>query len=201
MTPTKRLFDILASSILIVLLAPLGAWIAWRIWRREGGPIFYLSERMQTPTRGFLLYKFRSMTPDDADSGVSGGDKSHRITPTGAWLRRTRLDELPQLINVLRGDISMVGPRPPLRMYVERFPEVYAEVLRSRPGLTGLASLHYHRHEALLVGRARSAPETDTIYCRACIPRKARLDLIYQKHANLCLDLVILFRTVAVVLR
>ncbi|MFN3953644.1 MAG: sugar transferase [Pararhodobacter sp.] len=196
MTPAKRLFDILAALVLLALLAPLMGAIALAILLRDGAPVLYVSERMRGPAEGFRFYKFRTMRPDPADSGVSGADKSTRITPTGAFLRRTRLDELPQLWNLLRGDISLVGPRPPLREYVERFPDVYARVLRSRPGITGLATVHFHAHEQRLLARSRSRAETDAIYCRACIPRKARLDLIYQRRNTLCFDVVILLRTV-----
>ena len=99
---------------------------------------------------------------------------------TGRFLRRSRLDEVPQLWNVLKGDMSFVGPRPPLRLYVERFPELYAKVLQSRPGVTGLATLVFHRHEEKLLAACRSAAETDAVYARRCVPRKARIDLIYQ---------------------
>ena len=196
MTPAKRAFDLACALVLAVLLAPVIAAVAVAILVLDGRPVLYLSERMKTPTRGFGLVKFRTMKPDPGDSGVSGGDKAARITRTGAFLRRTRLDELPQLWNVIAGDISFVGPRPPLRQYVERFPEVYGEVLRSRPGITGMASIYFHAHEEHLLARSRSRAETDAIYSRACIPRKARLDLIYQRHQSLCLDIALMLKTV-----
>lgn len=196
MTPAKRLFDILAALTLAVLLAPVILVTALVLLILDGRPIFYVAERMKTPTQGFNLIKFRTMKPALQDSGVSGGEKTARITRTGRFLRRTRLDEFPQLWNVLRGDISLVGPRPPLRQYVERFPRIYGEVLKSRPGITGLASVYFHAHEERLLARSRSRAETDAIYCRACIPRKARLDLIYQKQRTLCMDVALLFKTV-----
>lgn len=196
MTPAKRLFDILAAMTLAVLLAPVILVTALVLLILDGRPIFYVAERMKTPTQGFNLIKFRTMKPALQDSGVSGGEKTTRITRTGRFLRRTRLDEFPQLWNVLRGDISLVGPRPPLRQYVERFPRIYGEVLKSRPGITGLASVYFHAHEERLLARSRSRAETDAIYCRACIPRKARLDLIYQKQRTLCMDVALLFKTV-----
>lgn len=196
MTPTKRLFDILGSLLLGLVLLPVVALIGLLILLVDGRPVFYLSERMQTPRHAFKLVKFRTMAPTAADSGVTGGDKSGRVTRTGRFLRRTRLDELPQLWNILRGDISFVGPRPPLRQYVERYPEIYSAVLRSRPGVTGLASIVYHRHEELMLGRCRTMEETDAVYSRACIPRKARLDMIYQGNRTLCLDLVLMSKTV-----
>jgi lipopolysaccharide/colanic/teichoic acid biosynthesis glycosyltransferase len=151
---------------------------------------------MKTPTEGFGLVKFRTMSVTEADSGVSGGDKTARITGTGAMLRGKRLDELPQLWNVLKGDISFVGPRPPLRQYVDRFPDTYRAVLKSRPGVTGLASVRYHAHEERLLARTTTPEETDAVYARACVPRKARLDLIYQMHQSLCFDMAIMWETV-----
>jgi lipopolysaccharide/colanic/teichoic acid biosynthesis glycosyltransferase len=151
---------------------------------------------MKTPTEGFNLVKFRTMKPVTDDSGPSGGDKSYRITRTGGFLRRTRLDELPQLWNVLKGDISFVGPRPPLRQYVEAYPEIYTQVMKSRPGITGLASIYFSAHEERLLSSCRSGEETDRVYRRMCIPRKAHLDRIYQKNRNICFDVVLMLRTV-----
>ena len=196
MTFSKRLLDIIGSIALLVLLGPFILLTALVILVLDGRPVFYISERMKTPSEGFDLIKFRTMKPVAGDSGVSGGDKTDRITRTGPFLRRTRVDELPQLWNVLRGDISFIGPRPPLRQYVERFPELYAQVLKSRPGVSGLASIYFHAHEEHLLARSRSREETDEIYCRACIPRKARLDLIYQANRNLCVDIALMLKTV-----
>lgn len=195
MTGSKRAFDLAFGLTLALALAPLAALVALVVLLVDGRPVLFLSERMTAPDKAFSLIKFRTMTPADADQGVSGGDKTDRITRSGRILRRTHLDELPQLWNVICGDISLVGPRPPLRRYVERFPKLYARVLRSRPGLTGLATLRFHAHETRLLAKSRSAAETDAIYCRACVPRKARLDLIYQRHRTLCFDLVLLFQT------
>ena len=196
MTPAKRIFDILVALLLGALLAVPVVLTALVILIMDGRPVFYISERMKTPTQGFRLIKFRTMKTVAADSGVSGGDKATRVTRTGRFLRRSRLDEVPQLLNVLRGDISFVGPRPPLRQYVERFPDLYAQVLQSRPGVTGLASVYFHAHEEFLLAKAQDAAETDAIYARACVPRKARLDLIYQRQHNLCMDAMIMLKTV-----
>lgn len=200
MTIGKRLFDIaLALLLALVLALPFGVLLIVLLLR-EGRPVFYVSERMRAPGRPFRLWKLRTMTVVVADSGVSGGDKAARITPMGRLLRRSRLDEVPQLWNVLKGDMSFVGPRPPLRSYVERFPDLYAQVLRSRPGITGLATLHYHAHEERLLRACGSAAETDAVYARRCVPRKAALDLIYQRRRNLCLDLALLWQTASRVL-
>ena len=201
MTPAKRALDLIAALLLVALLAlPFSLLLLWLLLK-QGRPVFYVAERMRAPGRPFRLWKLRTMTVARADSGVSGGDKAARITPTGRFLRRSRLDEIPQLWNVLRGDMSFVGPRPPLRQYVERFPDLYAQVLRSRPGITGLATLHYHRHEERLLARCHSAAETDALYARACVPRKARLDLIYQRHRTICFDLALMAETLTRALR
>ncbi len=197
MSLTKRLFDIGFALLILPVIGLLGLLVLAALALTQGRPYFYAAERMKTPDTAFRLWKFRTMTVVATDAGVSGGDKAGRITPVGRLLRRFRLDELPQLWNILRGDISFVGPRPPLRSYVERFPGIYAEVLKSRPGVTGLASIHYHRHEEWLLARSRSAAETDRLYCRICIPAKAKLDLIYARHASVCLDLRLIGRTIA----
>lgn len=196
MTPTKRLFDISAAIFLGIVLLPLIVVTAMVVLWKDGWPVFYRSERMKTPQQSFQLVKFRTMKLVARDSGVSGGDKADRITRTGAYLRRKRIDEVPQLWNVLKGDISFVGPRPPLRAYVERFPALYAEVLKSRPGITGLATIAFHRHEEWLLARSQSPEETDAIYARACVPRKARLDLIYRQRRGFCLDWILLLKAV-----
>ena len=200
MTPAKRLLDItLAIVIGLALAVPFAGLLVWLLIT-QGRPLFHVSERMKTPTQSFNLWKLRTMRPALADSGVSGGDKADRITPTGRLLRRTRMDEIPQLWNILRGDMSFVGPRPPLRQYVERFPDIYGPVLRSRPGVTGLASLHFHRHEEALLRDCKTPAETDAVYVRRCIPRKAHLDMIYQTRRTICLDLLLMIQTAKKVL-
>lgn len=197
MTPGKRAMDLGIALLLALLLWPVALVIAGLILLRDGRPVLYLSERMKTDVEPFQLWKFRTMTVVEGDSGVSGGDKVNRLTRTGRVLRRTRLDELPQLWNVIRGDISFVGPRPPLRLYVERFPELYREVLKSRPGITGLATLYFHRHEEHLLSLCRTAIETDAVYARRCVPRKAALDLMYQRNRSAMMDLRLMAMTAA----
>jgi len=201
MTWRKRIFDLFFASLLVLILGPiLLALLLWLLVK-QGRPIFYVAERMKGVDQPFDLWKLRTMTVVDQDAGVSGGDKTARITPIGAWLRRRRLDEFPQLYNILKGDLSFVGPRPPLRDYVERHREIYGHVLQSPPRVTGLASIAYHRHEALLLERCDSAEETDQVYSRSCVPTKARLDLIYQRHQNMCYDFDLVFQTIGNIFR
>ena len=197
MTPGKRLFDLTIALFLAALLSPLIVLLCLVLLVVEGGPVFYIAERMASPTCSFGLVKFRTMRPVAQVGGVTGGDKSARMSGLHRVLRRTRADELPQLWNVLTGDMSLVGPRPPLREYVEAFPELYTKVLRSRPGMTGLASLLFHAHEERLLAACKTPAETDAVYRRRCVPRKARIDMIYQTKRSACLDLVLVLRTAA----
>lgn len=200
MTISKRLSDIVLALVLAALLIVPFSILLIVLALIEGRPLFYVAERMKAPGQPFALWKLRTMRLAAGDSGVSGGDKSARITRMGRFLRRSRLDEVPQLWNVLRGDMSFVGPRPPLRLYVEKFPDVYARVLQSRPGITGLATLEFHAQEERLLAPCRNPQETDAVYSRRCVPRKARLDLIYQANRSFCFDLSLMGRTVGRVL-
>ena len=196
-TPAKRAADILLAVLLSLILAlPFALLILYLLWA-EGRPVFYVAERMRAPDRPFALWKLRTMSVAPAEAGVSGGNKTSRITATGRFLRRSRLDEVPQLYNVLKGDMSFVGPRPPLRIYVERFPQIYAQVLQSRPGITGLATLVFHRHEEKLLAQCHSAAETDAVYARRCVPRKARIDMIYQRRRSVWMDFGLMALTLA----
>lgn len=199
----KRVFDILLAVIGLVVTTPLIIGITIAILWRDGGPVFYVAERMKTPDQPFNVIKLRTMSnvPHDENSGVTGGHKSNRITPIGHKLRRFRLDELPQFINVLRGDMGFVGPRPPLRQYTNAFPQLYGKVLQSRPGVTGLESLHYHRVEERVIASATTPAQTEAIYTARCIPRKAALDLIYQRHASICFDAAIIWQTLRRILK
>lgn len=201
MTVNKRVFDLLVAIILGVFLLPIMAITSFLVLLLDGRPVFYISERMKTTDQGFALIKFRTMKPVESDTGVSGGEKQDRITKTGGFLRKTRLDEIPQIWNVLRGDISFVGPRPPLRQYVERFPEVYGDVLKSRPGITGMASIYFHACEERVLSRTNDSVETDLVYSKFCIPWKARLDLIYQSNRSICFDMRLMAATIFRVFR
>lgn len=196
MTWRKRIFDLFFASLLVVILGPVILALVVYIYLKQGRPLFYVAERMKAPDQPFGLVKFRTMTVVDADQGVSGAHKASRVTPLGARLRAKRMDEFPQLWNIIKGDLSFVGPRPPLREYVERFPDIYDDVLKSRPGVTGLATIRFHKHEDRLLERCTTAEQTDDIYCRICVPRKAKLDLIYQRHQNMCYDFDLVFQTI-----
>lgn len=195
MRASKRLIDLILIVILsAILVVPFSILLVVMIVK-EGFPLFYVAKRMKGIGQPFWLWKLRTMTVSGAEAGVSGGDKLVRITPLGAFIRRARMDEVPQLWNVLKGDMSFVGPRPPLPEYVERFPKIYAQVLKSPTGITGLASLRYHGVEERLLAACQTAEETDRVYAEICVPAKARLDLLYQKNWSICLDLNLIWQT------
>lgn len=196
MTAGKRLLDLVLALLLGLLLLPVLIALLTALALSEGRPLFYVSERMRSPTRSFSLIKLRTMpTGADKIGGVTGGDKQRRMSRLHRLMRRSRADEIPQLWNVIRGDMSMVGPRPPLRRYVEDYPDLYSAVLQSRPGITGLASLVFHAHEEHILATCTTPQETDAIYRRRCVPAKARLDLIYARHRSLCWDMELIGRT------
>lgn len=196
---SKRVFDVVFVCLLLIPLSFVMAVVALILLVAQGRPILYSADRMRAPGVSFRQYKFRTMLLQEDDFGATGAHKHWRITPMGRFLRRSRIDELPQLFNILRGDMSFVGPRPPLREYVERFPAIYSQVLQSRPGVTGLATLIYHRHEDRIMARCKSAEATEAAYYRRCLPAKLRIDLIYQRHRTMALDLWILWNTVKIV--
>jgi lipopolysaccharide/colanic/teichoic acid biosynthesis glycosyltransferase len=193
----KRAFDLGFGLAIFLPGLPIFLTVAALVWLKDGRPVFHLSRRMRSPGRAFWLIKFRTMAADvgDLDNTVLGGDKAGRITALGAKLRRARLDEAPQLLNVLWGDMSFIGPRPPPRRYVDMFPELYAKVLRSKPGITGLATIMFHTHEEWLLSGVTDPAEVERIYTTRCIPRKARLDLLYQRRASVSLDAYLLWLT------
>ena len=201
MTLRKRVFDITLSLALLIPLSLVMAVVALVLLVAQGRPLLYIAPRMRAPGEQFDLLKFRTMLCEESDFGATGAHKHWRITRVGRILRRTRIDELPQLFNILRGDMSFVGPRPPLREYVERFPALYTQVLRSRPGVTGLATMIYHAHEDRIMAGCQTAEATEAAYYRRCLPTKLRLDLIYQRRRTLRMDIWIIWNTVMTVLR
>jgi lipopolysaccharide/colanic/teichoic acid biosynthesis glycosyltransferase len=186
----KRGVDIAASAVSLVLLAPVMLSVALAIRLSSNGPILFRQQRMGRGFRPFTILKFRSMTHGSEGPAITvGGDA--RVTDLGRFLRYTKLDELPQLINVLRGDMSLVGPRPELARYVELFKQEYAEILSVRPGITDFASFQYRDEEQIL---ARSAdPERE--YSEVILPIKVELGKRYVRRAGLGFDLGIILKT------
>jgi|GEM_PF-852470 lipopolysaccharide/colanic/teichoic acid biosynthesis glycosyltransferase len=165
----------------------------------QGRPFLHRSERMRDADTAFFLLKIRTMRPaEQADDEPLGGHNTARVTAIGAVLRRTRLDELPQILNVLTGDIGFVGPRPPLRKHVAACPRRYRRVLTAtRPGITGLATVLVHKREERLLSRCQTFRETEDVYLTHCLPMKLRIEAIYLRNRSLWLDLRIIWRTFA----
>lgn len=188
----KRTFDIVLSAIALVLLAPLLLLIAAAVTLSSPGGAFFSQARVGRFGREFRLLKFRSMRPgSEAKGQLTVGGRDPRITGIGYWLRRTKLDELPQLWNVLKGDMSIVGPRPEVPRYVRLYTPEQRAVLAVRPGLTSLASLEYIDESDIL---ARSS-DPERAYIERVMPAKLALDLRYVREGSLWLDLRIIART------
>lgn len=194
----KRLFDIVVAAAALIVLCPLFAIIAVLIKWDSNGPVFFKQSRIGRHFRPFSIYKFRTMLWDAWATGplLTVGDDP-RITRVGRWLRRTKLDELPQLINVLSGDMSFVGPRPEVERYVRLFRTEYTEILQVRPGITDLASLKY-RGESTLLARSLK-PEEE--YVTRILPDKLRLGQQYVRELSLGRDVMLIARTLAAVVR
>lgn len=190
---TKRLFDVVASSVALVVLSPVFLTVGVLIRLGSPGPVFFRQKRVGLGFRPFWVYKFRTMVPDAASQGpiTWGGSRDPRITSVGRVLRRTKLDELPQLVNVLKGEMSLVGPRPEVPEYVELFREDYREILKAKPGITDFASLRFY-DEAALLARA-AVPEE--VYVKDILPEKILLSRHYVQSASFWVDLGVIFKT------
>ena len=189
----KRTFDIAASLVGLILLAPIFAAVALLLKLSGRGPVFFVQERVGRNFRPFRIYKFRTMVVGAEGMGpgvTASGDP--RVTRLGRILRKTKVDELPQLFNVLRGDMSLVGPRPELPQYVSLFQEEYAEILTVRPGITDLASITY-RDESPLLAESLDPEEQ---YVRVILPEKLRLAMEYVARSSFLYDLKLIFMTI-----
>ena len=190
----KRLFDILASLFGLVVFSPLLVLIAVWVKLDSAGPVFYRGIRGGRHGKPFSIFKFRSMVQDaDKIGGPSTSGDDMRVTRSGKFIRACKLDELSQLINVLRGDMSLVGPRPEVFWKVEKFNEQERQTLDLRPGITDWASIWNSDEGGVLEG----AGDADAMYERVIWPTKLKLQLHYQKTRNMWIDLKIIFFTIA----
>jgi len=192
----RRAFEFVCAAAGLLLLSPLLALLAAAIKLEDGGPVFYAQARVGRDFCLFRLLKFRSMTPDAERRGLSiTTARDPRVTRVGTLLRRYKLDELPQLWNVLRGDIGLVGARPEVDRYVALFRPQYSEILRDRPGITDPASLAFRNESELLAGA-----DAEDAYIGQILPRKLELSLEYARRRTLLSDLGVILRTLATVL-
>ena len=188
----KRLFDIVSSGIGLLCLAPV--FVVMAIWIKldSRGPVFYRQTRVGRYGRDFRIFKFRSMrVGSDKGRQITVGEKDPRITRFGYFIRRYKIDELPQLINVFLGDMSIVGPRPEVRKYVDLYSEEQRKVFQVRPGITDLASIKYRNENELL----SQVDDPDTYYIDVIMPDKLTINLEYIRHQSFMGDIKIIFNT------
>jgi len=188
----KRIFDIFFSLLGLLILSPLFIIITIVIILDSSGKVFYKQIRVGKNNKDFLLIKFRTMHSNAEKSGLlTIGDSDKRVTKAGRSLRKYKLDELPQLFNVLAGKMSIVGPRPEVRKYVDKYTQEQLQVLKIKPGLTDYASLKYINESAILA----QAEEPEKEYINVIMPEKLRLNIKYINEMNIITDIRIIFRT------
>ena len=188
----KRLTDILFSFIGVVILSPLLIVFAILIVFDSKGDVFYRQVRVGKGSNDFILFKFRTMYINSDSKGLlTVGSRDNRITKYGHFLRKYKLDELPQLFNVLIGDMSLVGPRPEVRKYVNMYNEEQLKVLAIKPGITDYASIKYSNENELL----GNTDNPEMVYINEIMPEKLKLNLYYIKHQSFNTDIKIIFDT------
>jgi lipopolysaccharide/colanic/teichoic acid biosynthesis glycosyltransferase len=193
----KRILDITVALIGLIILAPILVAIAILIKLDSPGPVFFKGKRTGQHGKTFYILKFRSMVPDAPQKGPAITSKEDpRITRIGRVLRKTKLDELSSLVNVLKGEMSLVGPRPEDPRYVALYTPVQQQVLAVRPGITSPASLHYRDEETLLSG-----DDWEATYRERILPYKLALDLAYLQQRTVWTDLTLILKTIAKVIR
>jgi len=188
----KRIFDLLLGLLILILILPLILLIAVIIFIKDGAPVLFIQYRLGKDFKKFKLFKFRTMINDTEPTGpivTRSGDP--RITKTGKFLRKYKIDELPQLWNVIKGEMSLVGPRPERAEFVNQFQKDYRTILSIKPGITDYASLEYRNEEELL----KNSPNYEEIYIQEILPRKIQLYKAYIDNISFGTDLKIMFQT------
>ncbi len=189
----KRIFDVVASGLGLLVLSPFFLLLAVWIKLDSAGPVFYRQVRVGRYNRNFRLFKFRSMRVGSDKKGlITVGGRDPRVTRSGYFIRKYKLDELPQLINVLLGDMSLVGPRPEVRKYVEMYTSEQLHVLDVRPGITDMASIRYRNENELLA----EAEDPEAYYIREIMPDKLKINLEYVAKHSFWFDMNLIFKTI-----
>lgn len=188
----KRVFDILSSGLALILLMPVFILIALLVKLDSKGPLIFKQIRVGKGEVDFWVYKFRTMKPNSDHFLITVGDRDPRITTIGYFLRKYKLDELPQLVNILKGDMSVVGPRPEVREYVDLYSEEQLQVFSVRPGLTDYASLKYVNEPELIA----QSDNPEKLYIEEIMPAKLELSLRYIQERNFKTDLVLIVKTI-----
>lgn len=192
----KRAFDVVCSALGLLVLSPVLLACALLVGLSSPGGVLFRQERIGKDGVPFTIYKFRSMRQDNAGLKITTSGDS-RITPVGKVLRKTKLDELPQLFNVLKGDMSFVGPRPEVREYTDLYDKEQRQVLLVRPGITGLASIRFRNENELL----DASDDPNRTYIEEVMPQKIALDLEYIPHASVWYDIRLILETLVTVVR
>lgn len=193
----KRSFDVLASGLGLIVLSPLFLILAIWIKLDSQGPVFYRQVRVGWHNKDFRIFKFRSMRVGaDKGSPVTIGGRDPRVTRSGYWIRKFKLDELPQLINVFVGDMSLVGPRPEVRHYVDYWTPEQMHVLDVRPGITDPASIKFRNENELM----EQADDPEKYYIEVIMQEKIKLYLEYVEKHNFWYDLGLIFKTFFVII-
>lgn len=194
----KRLFDIVASGLGLIVLSPLFLILAIWIKLDSKGPVFYKQVRVGRHNKDFRIFKFRSMRVGaDKGSLVTIGGRDPRVTKSGYWIRKFKLDELPQLINVFIGDMSLVGPRPEVRHYVDYWTPEQMHILDVRPGITDPASIKFRNENELM----EKAEDSEKYYIEVIMQEKINLYLEYVEKHNFFYDLGLIFKTFWVIVK
>lgn len=194
----KRILDLTLALLGLILALPIFLYIAILIKWKDSGPLFYRGERVGLMGKPFRIFKFRTMVVDAENRGGSStSDDDPRITRIGKWLRKYKLDELPQLINVLKGDMSIVGPRPEVKRYTDLFMGEEKDILRVRPGITDWASIWNADEGAVLSGAA----DPEKAYMELIRPKKMKLQLAYVHHHSFLIDFKIICLTLLAILK
>ena len=194
----KRIFDFVFSFCFLIILLPVFLIVAIAISLNSKGPVFYLQSRVGRDNVDFKIFKFRSMfIASDKNSLITIGNRDPRITTTGYFLRKYKIDELPQLINVLIGNMSFVGPRPEVRKFVELYNSEQLKVLKAKPGITDYASIEYSNENEILAASANPLTE----YIEVVMPAKLQLNLKYIREQSFITDIRILWLTFLKILR
>ena len=195
----KRLFDILLSAVGLLCAAPVFLLLAAAIRSESTGPVFYRGVRVGLHGRIFRIFKFRTMVPDaEQRGGASTHEVDVRITRVGAFLRRFKLDELPQLFNVLLGDMSLVGPRPEVQKFVDMYTPEERIILTVHPGITDWSSIKFHNEGEIIA--TSGIADADEAYFKLIRPEKLRLQMKYVRERTLLKDIGIIFATLATVI-
>lgn len=194
----KRIFDIVTSGLGLIVLSPLFLFLALWIKYDSRGPVFYRQVRVGRNNKDFRLYKFRSMRSGaDRQGLITIGGRDPRVTRAGYYIRKYKLDELPQLINVFVGDMSIVGPRPEVRRYVDLYTPEQMQVLTVRPGITDMASIRYRNENELL----EQAEDPEKYYREVVMPDKLKINREYIERASFWFDIRLIFCTLQAIIK